>query len=65
MVALLDTDAFAGRNGSLRIWSITVGDKAFAWNEYLHRIWPASAMTFFIDGYAEVRSDAFMASRTP
>ena len=61
MATLLDTGTFACRNGSLRIWSITVGDKAFTWNEYLHRIWPAGAMAFFIDGYAEVRPDAFTA----
>lgn len=61
MAALLDTGAFADRHGSLRIWSITVGDKAFAWNEYLHRIWPAGTTAFFIDGYAEVRPGAFTA----
>ena len=42
----------------LRVWSIALGDKAHAWNEYLHRIWPGSAIAFFIDGYVRLRPDA-------
>jgi hypothetical protein len=34
-----------------------MGDKSHTWNDYLYRIWPGG-LTFFIDGYAEVRPDA-------
>lgn len=39
---------------SLRLWHIEVGDKAHAWNEYLHSIWQPSDVVYFIDGYAQV-----------
>lgn len=42
----------------LRIWSIALGDKSHAWNQYLHEIWPGSALAFFIDGYVRLRPDA-------
>lgn len=45
----------AGRH--IRIWSISQGDKAHAWNEYVHRIWPAGRTVFFLDGYARPRPD--------
>lgn len=45
----------------LRIWSIQQGDKAHAWNEYVHRIWPQRGNAFFLDGYVEVEADAFAA----
>jgi hypothetical protein len=51
----------AGGDGQVRIWSIAVGDKAHAWNEYLHRIWPTGTTAFFIDGYAQVKPDALHA----
>jgi hypothetical protein len=35
-----------------------VGDKAHAWNEYVHRIWPSGTTAFYIDGYVEVKPDA-------
>jgi len=41
----------------LRVWSIAQGDKAHAWNEYVHRIWPAGRTAFFLDGYARPRPD--------
>lgn len=41
----------------LRIWSIAQGDKAHAWNEYVHRIWPEGSTAFFLDGYARPRPD--------
>jgi hypothetical protein len=58
--------AMAGRDwgeagNAVRIWSIRMGDKAHTWNEYLHRIWPAGATAFFIDGYAEVKPGALQA----
>lgn len=43
---------------TLRVWHIAVPDKALAWNEYIHRIWPEATLAFFIDGYAQVRPDA-------
>jgi hypothetical protein len=46
---------------TLRVWSITAPDKAHTWNEYIHRIWDTGGLTFFIDGYARVRPDAFAA----
>lgn len=45
----------------LRIWSIAAPDKAHTWNEYIHRIWDPSDITFFIDGYARVKPDALTA----
>jgi hypothetical protein len=44
---------------TLRLWSIQQGDKAHAWNEYVHRIWPGTGDAFFLDGYVEVEPDAF------
>lgn len=44
----------------LRVWSIAQGDKAHAWNEYVHRIWPAGRTAFFLDGYARPRSDGLV-----
>lgn len=46
-----------GGTAWLRIWSIEQGDKAHAWNEYVHRIWPAGRTAFFLDGYARPRID--------
>lgn len=43
---------------ALRIWDIALGDKAHAWNEYLHRIRPDCELAFFIDGYARLQPDA-------
>lgn len=44
---------------TLRLWSIAQGDKAHAWNEYVHRIWPGHGDAFFLDGYVEVEAGAF------
>jgi hypothetical protein len=43
----------------VRLWHVPLGDKAHAWNTYMHGLWPGSHVTFFVDGYAEVRPDAF------
>jgi hypothetical protein len=48
----------AAPRDAVRVWFIPFGDKAHTWNEYIHKIWPKSATTFFIDGYAEVNADA-------
>jgi hypothetical protein len=50
---------FACGTSTLRIWSTPAGDKAHAWNQYVHDIWPGSDIAFFVDGYAEVRRNAF------
>jgi hypothetical protein len=46
-------------NISLRVWSITTGDKAHAVNCYLHEIYPGAELAYFVDGYAQVLLDAF------
>jgi hypothetical protein len=48
-----------GSHLTIRVWSISLGDKAHAWNEYVHRVWPGSDVVFFIDGYVRVRPNAF------
>lgn len=45
-------------NASVRVWFIPFGDKAHAWNVYLHTIWPGGDVGFFVDGYVQVRPDA-------
>ncbi len=42
----------------VRVWDDLVGDKAHAWNRYLHDILPPSEVTFFVDGYAQAMTDA-------
>lgn len=44
----------------VKVWLIRQGDKAHAWNEYVHRIWTPGTTAFFLDAYAEPRSDAFI-----
>jgi hypothetical protein len=56
---LAASNGFACGTSRLRIWSTPAGDKAHAWNQYLHDIWPGGDIAFFVDGYAEVRPDAF------
>ncbi|MCQ8103097.1 hypothetical protein NP590_03165 [Methylomonas sp. SURF-2] len=43
---------------TIRVWFLEFGDKANAWNEYLHDIWPGAEKTFFLDGYVKVRPNA-------
>lgn len=47
-------------NAVVRVWFIPFGHKAHAWNVYLHTIWPGGDVNYFIDGYVQVRPDAFM-----
>ncbi|MEN3976094.1 hypothetical protein [Emcibacter sp. SYSU 3D8] len=47
----------------VRIFHLPVADKAHAWNEYVHSLWPGSALAFFIDGYARVLPDALASIR--
>lgn len=42
----------------LRVWSIPLGDKANAWNQYIHHIWDGQSLAFFIDGYVRINHDA-------
>lgn len=43
---------------TLRLWDIQQGDKAHAWNEYVHRIWPEQGNAIFVDGYVEVNDNS-------
>ena len=43
---------------TIRIWDISVADKAYAWNKYIHNIWPDSKIAYFIDGYVQVVSNS-------
>jgi hypothetical protein len=43
---------------SVRLWSIDVGDKANAWNQYFHTVWSGEELVFFMDGYVRVNSNA-------
>ena len=42
----------------VNIWSIAQGDKANAWNQYIHRIWSGQPLAFFIDGYVRLNPDS-------
>lgn len=57
--SLLARRAFPTDSPTIRIWSTPLGGKAHAWNQYVHLIWPGSGLTFFVDGYARVKADAF------
>lgn len=54
----LDSTATSGHAATVRVWSIDVGDKANAWNQYVHRIWTAGSSVFFMDGYVRPDPDA-------
>ena len=53
------TNLGATVNGRIRIWYITLGDKAHAWNVFLREICPDVDLAFCVDGYAQVEPDAF------
>jgi hypothetical protein len=42
----------------VRVWFLRVADKAHAWNQYVHHIWPGSTVAYFVDGYVQVMPDA-------
>ena len=44
----------------IRVWSIPHGDKANAWNQYVHHIWSSESLAFFLDGYVQPRQDALI-----
>ena len=35
----------------VRVWSVSLGDKAHAWNEAIHRLWVPAQCYLFVDGY--------------
>jgi len=43
---------------AIQVWSIPLGDKANAWNQYIHQIWAGETIAFFIDGYVRLNADA-------
>lgn len=40
--------------GRTSLWQIAYGDKANAWNQYVHSIWNGEDLAFFVDGYVTV-----------
>lgn len=46
---------------AVRVWYLSLGDKAHCINECIHRIWPGSEIAFFVDGYAQVVPTAMAA----
>jgi hypothetical protein len=49
---------FASDETPVKVWKIAVGDKANAWNQYLHQIWSGQQIAFFIDGYVRLNPDS-------
>ncbi|OOV07296.1 hypothetical protein [Rhodoferax fermentans] len=43
---------------AIQVWSIPLGDKANAWNQYIHQIWAGEEIAFFVDGYVRLNPDA-------
>ncbi len=43
---------------AVRVWSVTLGDKAHAWNQYVHHVCPSAGLYFFVDGYVHLMRDA-------
>ncbi|MEQ1731523.1 MAG: hypothetical protein ABL982_24390, partial [Vicinamibacterales bacterium] len=50
--------AASGSPADIRVWDLALRDKANAWNQYVHDIWPDADRTFFVDGYISVAPDA-------
>lgn len=48
-------------DAQVRIWNVDIGDKAHAWNAYLHRIWPGARPAVFIDGYTTLAPEVLAA----
>ena len=49
--------ALAAR-ATVRLWLLPWGDKACAWNRYVHELAPVDAVAFFVDGYVRPAPDA-------
>lgn len=56
-LALKSDDSFGIR---VRVFNLNLGDKASAWNTYVHNIWVGSDLVFFMDGYARPCLDAML-----
>jgi len=56
-LALKSDDGFGNR---VRVFNLNLGDKASAWNTYIHNIWVGSDLVFFMDGYARPCLDALL-----
>ncbi|MBR0568571.1 hypothetical protein J5J83_20800 [Azoarcus sp. L1K30] len=52
------TDDARSEQVRTRFWYVALGDKAHAWNTYVHHLWPDARTTVFIDGYVEVAPQA-------
>jgi len=44
---------------TVRVWFIPAGDKANAWNQYVHRLWIGVGQVYFVDGYVSVLPETF------
>ena len=49
---------FPASYSNAQVWSIPFGDKANAWNQFIHEIWRGEEIAFFIDGYVRLNADA-------
>lgn len=47
-----------GSRSTIRVWTIALGDKAHAWNQYVHHVHPNARVHFFVDGYVCLSPDA-------
>jgi len=50
--------AGSGSSPAIQVWSIPLGDKANAWNQYIHQLWAGEDIAFFIDGYVRLNANA-------
>jgi hypothetical protein len=60
LIRLMKQDSRLGSHRVVaRCWFLACGDKAHAWNTYVHELWPDAATTVILDGYVEVARGAF------
>lgn len=58
LAKLVDLPSGVQRSCRIRVWDISLGDKANAWNTYFHQIWGGESLVFFIDGYVRLHPDS-------
>ncbi|MDO9504989.1 hypothetical protein [Hydrogenophaga sp.] len=58
LAKLINLPSDVQRSCKIRVWNIPLGDKANAWNTYIHQIWESESLVFFIDGYVRLRPDS-------
>ena len=46
------------RSVPINVWDIEFGDKANAWNQYIHSIWSGERLAFFVDGNVYLNPNA-------